>query len=289
MSILLTPAEAWLENADHERIPIQGSCSIGRSSANQVVLPSDKISRRHALIQMQAEGEYWLVDFGSRNGTYLNGQRIGHPTRLRPGDRLATGPFEFLFMTSQGIGAQGSQTRMVDATVAEIRTSNCWLLVTEIMSSEDSLKNLNVEELPAVTGRWVAECKQIIEEQGGRINQFMGDGFFACWRDQEGVALRLAKGLQNLTRLQEQRQPAFRMVAHYGAVALGGLSIGEEQRISGREVHFTFRMGKLAEVLGEIRLLSEPAKERLSAVIQPRELGHHTLAGFEAAAPMYAF
>ena len=145
------------------------------------------------------------------------------------------------------------------------------------------------EELPAVTGRWVAECKQIIEEHGGRINQFTGDGFFACWRDQEGAGSRLAKALQNLTRLQEQNQPGFRFAAHYGAVAFGGFSIGEEQRISGSEVHFTFRMAKLAETLGQIRLLSEPARERLSGVIEAREVGRHTLAGFDAAAPMYAF
>src|SRR3974390_3551901 len=103
MTTVPAPA-AWLEDADHKRIPIQGCCPIGRSPSNQVVLPSDKISRRHAVIQVQNELEYWLVDFGSRNGTYLNGQRILRPTRLRHGDRLATGPFEFVFRLSEGSG-----------------------------------------------------------------------------------------------------------------------------------------------------------------------------------------
>src|SRR6478752_4799359 len=66
---------AWLEGADGLPRPIRGACSIGRSASNQVVLASDKVSRRHALIQIQREKELWLVDFGSRNGTYLNGER----------------------------------------------------------------------------------------------------------------------------------------------------------------------------------------------------------------------
>jgi adenylate cyclase len=285
----LTPTAAWLENANLERIPIQGSCSIGRSPSNQVVLTSDKISRRHAMIQVQHEAEYWLVDFGSRNGTYLNGQRILHPTRLRPGDRLATGPFEFVFRTSEPGAEQVSSTSLVEVTVADVRTIRCWLLVADIVGSTQLLKSLPLDELPAVTGRWVAECKQIIEESGGRINQFMGDGFFAYWRDYEGTAAMLAKALQSLGRLQAQGRPDFRVVAHYGSVALGGFSVGEEERISGSEVHFVFRMEKLAGKLGEVRLLSQGARERLADLVQARDIGQHILPGFESAATIYAF
>jgi adenylate cyclase len=285
----LNPTSAWLENAKLEQIPIQGSCSIGRSASNQVVLTSDKISRRHAMVQAQHEGEYWLVDFGSRNGTYLNGQRILHPTRLRPGDRLSTGPFEFVFRMSQPGAESVSATRIVDATVADVRTVTCWLFVADIIGSTQLLRSLPLDKLPTVTGRWVAECKQTIEERGGRINQFMGDGFFAYWRDREGTAVNLGQALQALTRLQEQAQPAFRMVVHYGSVAFGGFSVGEEERISGSDVHFVFRMEKVAGKLGETRLLSHPARERLGTLVQARDVGQHLLPGFETAVTMHAF
>ena len=284
----LNVAAAWLENANHERIPIQGSCSIGRSPSNQVVLTSDKISRRHAMVQVQREGEYWLVDFGSRNGTYLNGQRVMHPTRLRPGDRLSTGPFEFVFRISQPGAENVSATSIVEATVADVRTVNCWLLIADIIGSTQLLRSLPLDQLPTVTGRWVSECKQTIEEHSGRINQFMGDGFFAYWRDHEGTAANLGKALQALTRLQEQAQPAFRMVLHYGSVAFGGFSVGEEERISGSDVHFVFRMEKVAGKLGETRLLSQPARERLGTLVEARDVGQHILPGFEIAVTMYA-
>jgi len=284
-----TEGPAWLEDTNHQRIAIRGLCSIGRSASNQVALPSDKVSRRHAIIQVQRENEFWLVDFGSRNGTYLNGRRIIQPTRLHPEDRVTIGPFEFVFRLPQPEGGTGHGTVVTDTTVADIRFATCWLLVADIVDSTRLLKELPLDEVPTITGRWVAECKQTIEEHGGRINQFMGDGFFAYWRDHEGGAVAVAKALQALRRLQDHARPAFRVVAHYGEVVMGGLALGEEERISGGEVHFAFRMEKLAGKLGETRLLSHPAWERLAALVEAREVGRHVLPGFEAEVAMYTF
>jgi adenylate cyclase len=279
---------AWLEGSDGERRLIRGSCSIGRSASSQVALSSDKVSRRHALIQVQREKEFWLVDFGSRNGTYLNGRRIIQPSRLHSHDRISIGPFELVFRVSGSEGAS-TLTASGNITVTDVRQQKCWLLVADIIGSTRLAKELPLEELPMVTGKWLAECKQIIEEHGGRINQFMGDGFFAYWRDRENVEVVVGNALQALRRLQEQGRPAFRLAVHYGSVAIGGVSVGEEQRISGEQVHFTFRMEKLAGKLGEPRLLSQPASERLATVVERREVGCHSLHGFESTFLMYAF
>src|SRR5215471_3943756 len=82
---------AWLEAAGGTRHLIKGSCSLGRSGANTIVLESPKVSRRHALIHLQNIGELWLIDFGSSNGTFLNKLRIHHPIRLRHGDQITIG------------------------------------------------------------------------------------------------------------------------------------------------------------------------------------------------------
>ncbi len=52
------------------------------------------VSRRHALIrQTEAENRLDLVDLGSSNGTFLNGNRVApdHPQRLRDGDEIRLG------------------------------------------------------------------------------------------------------------------------------------------------------------------------------------------------------
>jgi adenylate cyclase len=289
MTTVAGEAQAWLEDSNHNRIPIQGACSIGRSASNQVNVPSDSVSRRHAIIQIQRELEFWLVDFGSRNGTYLNNRRIIQPTRLQHQDRITVGPVEFVFHLAQARQKTWHDTVGTGSTVTDIRHAKCWLLVADIVESSRLLKENPIEEVPIITGRWVAECKQTIEEHGGRINQFMGDGFFAYWRDHERSGVVVANALQALRRLQDQARPPFRMVTHYGQVVIGGFSLGEEERISGEEVHFAFRMEKLASRLGESRLLSQVAWERLAALIEAREVGRHVLPGFESEVAMYAF
>ena len=43
-------------------------------------------SRRHATIQPQSAGSYWLIDLGSTHGTYLNEHRVVLRKQLRDGD-----------------------------------------------------------------------------------------------------------------------------------------------------------------------------------------------------------
>jgi adenylate cyclase len=280
---------AWLEDARGTRVPIRGSCALGRSASNQVALPDEKVSRRHAAIQAQGQDEFWLVDFGSRNGTSLNGRRISHPTRLQHGDCLRIGPFEFVFRRLQQSATGPSPTVLACQTVAEIRPAACWLLVADIIDSTRLVKELPPDELPLVTGQWLAECKLTIEGYGGQINQFFGDGFFAYWHERERVEIAIEKALQALHRMQEERRPPFRVALHRGLVVFGGAALGEEERISGQEVHFAFRMEKLAGALGHPRLMSEAAWKRLSVLLETREVGAHPLHGFEGQFAFYAF
>jgi len=272
---------AWLEDPQSNRVPIKGSCALGRSVSNELTIPDDRVSRRHALIQLQRENEFWLVDFGSRNGTYLNGQRLTRPIRLRHGDRITVGHVEFTFHQPQPRKEGGPGSILAERTPADIRSATCWLLVADIVGSTHLVQELPPEELPLVTGRWVADCKESIEESGGRINQFMGDGFFAYWHDREQVEVAIDRALRALLRRQGEERLAFRFALHLGQVVIGGVSVGEEERISGSAVHFVFRMEKLAGTLGVTRLLSEAAWARLTALVQAREVGRHPLSGFD--------
>ena len=280
---------AWLEDQNGRRIPFHGSCSIGRSASNQLALASDMISRRHALIQVQREHEYWLVDLGSHNGTYLNGRRIINPQRLKHGDHITIGPVDFVFLLAEAKQRRLTDTVEAERTATDLRRTKCWLLVADIIGSTRLVKELPPDEMAVMTGRWLAECKQTLEEHGGAINQFFGDGFFAYWRARERVEVSVATTLQALCRLQEQGRPGFRVATHYGEALIGGVSLGEEERISGKDVHFVFRMEKLAGRLGEPRLLSQAAWEPLAALLECRPLGEHALPGFEAKTAMWAF
>lgn len=122
----------WLEPQDGERLQLDVTLSIGRSSDNGLVLKDERVSRRHALIHMQGEGEWWLVDLGSSNGTYINRVRVSQPIRLRDGDQVEFGPFQYVFRQGHSPPAMSDRDVTTERTVVDLRTAACWLLVADV-------------------------------------------------------------------------------------------------------------------------------------------------------------
>ncbi len=230
------------------------------------------------MIHAQGQDEFILVDLGSANGTYLNDRRVTQPTRLADGDRVSVARHHFTFRTSAGVvtPAGGHPTE----TIRDVRTEDCWLLVADMENSTQFIQRLPANEVPRVTGRWLATCKQLIDENRGTINKFLGDGFFAYWIDGEGVNVSVARALKALRELQTQAGPRFRVVLHFGAVSIGGgASLGEECLL-GREVNFAFRIEKLAGSLGAGSLISEAAFEAFESLLPGSAHGRHPVPGF---------
>ena len=68
--------------------------TFGRSEDNVVPLPGDDYaSGHHARVESGLDGT-WIVDLGSTNGTYVNGERVDGRRRLHEGDRLQIGDTE---------------------------------------------------------------------------------------------------------------------------------------------------------------------------------------------------
>lgn len=75
---------------EHDRTyPLKiGVNTVGRLADNDVVIPDPHVSRRHFAILVHANDTCEVHDTASKNGTYVNGQRITCPTRLKPGDEI---------------------------------------------------------------------------------------------------------------------------------------------------------------------------------------------------------
>ncbi|HBW68319.1 MAG TPA: forkhead-associated protein, partial [Chloroflexus aurantiacus] len=69
--------------------------TFGRAPENTVVIASQRASRRHAEIRREG-GVYLLIDLGSSNGTFLNGQPVQRQI-LRNGDTFTIGDESFRF------------------------------------------------------------------------------------------------------------------------------------------------------------------------------------------------
>ncbi len=278
-----------METPEGRQVRVDDTCTIGRSSSNVVILADERVSRRHALIHVQGPGEFWLVDLGSSNGTYLNRRRVQHPTRLVDEDFIQIADFQLTFRQPSVARPSDPHTASGEETIADMRAAECWLLVADIIGSSRLSQELSPEQMSMLTGGWLAEGKQIVEESAGGIDKFLGDGFFAYWHERENAFLDVVRAIEGMTRLQAQGRPEFRIVVHFGRVFLGGLAPRGNERLWGPEVNFAFRMEKLAGSLHEPRLVSEPAHLRLRSRISATEAGRHPLPGYEGDYPFWRF
>ncbi|MCA9650696.1 MAG: FHA domain-containing protein [Myxococcales bacterium] len=68
-----------------------GSLLVGRDETAEIRLDVSGVSRKHARLTVEAGTQVRLTDLGSRNGTFVNAQRI-ESVPLREGDELRFGP-----------------------------------------------------------------------------------------------------------------------------------------------------------------------------------------------------
>jgi pSer/pThr/pTyr-binding forkhead associated (FHA) protein len=73
----------------------QGDFLIGRGADCDLRLRVTSVSRHHCLIRLGNTGAT-LLDLGSSNGTYLNGQRVRSQADLHHGDELQVGICHFV-------------------------------------------------------------------------------------------------------------------------------------------------------------------------------------------------
>ncbi len=251
---------AWLEtNGEHH--VLHGTCSVGRAAANTLVLDTPKVSRMHALIQLQNIGEFWLVDL--------------------------VGGRQFIFRQPEEISPE-YQTTIAVRTIQEIENVPCWLLVADIVDFTALSRSLVGERLAALVGGWFATCKNIIEEHDGMINKYLGDGILAYWHESDATPEGIAATIGALKKAQAHAEPRFRFIVHFGPVAIGGVAALAEESLMGIEVNFAFRLEKLAASLGEACGLSDIASNRLEGFISSLRLGDYELKGFAGKRAFFA-
>jgi putative serine protease PepD len=85
-----------LVRSDGQRFAVTHSLRLGRDPGCDLVLDDRSASHQHARIDLAA-GQASVVDLGSSNGTWVNGQRISAPHLLKQGDHLQVGDTIFTF------------------------------------------------------------------------------------------------------------------------------------------------------------------------------------------------
>jgi pSer/pThr/pTyr-binding forkhead associated (FHA) protein len=162
-------------------IPIAGpKFIIGRADDCHLKPRSELISRYHCAV-ISEEGYVAIRDLGSKNGVYLNGERVSMEHELKNGDKLSIGPLEFFVHLTVDVKGQkkpkvesisDAVTRTVEIQSATVEPDEKeaeiadWLLVAGESEQDQETKTIDASDLLSQLQSQAPEEPQKTEDTG---------------------------------------------------------------------------------------------------------------------------
>jgi ABC-type multidrug transport system ATPase subunit/pSer/pThr/pTyr-binding forkhead associated (FHA) protein len=145
-SRLSVQADADSDDRSPERLGFNGSktlhfgtrsvLNIGRAPDNEIILNAAGISRHHARVTLREGARPALVDVGSTNGTYVNGDFLREPRFIEPDDIVFLGGFLFKI--------DGRTMRQIDLSASRI----CALGLSKKIKGQFVINDISLAVLP---------------------------------------------------------------------------------------------------------------------------------------------
>lgn len=242
--------------------------TVGRSDDNNLVLPDRWISRNHAMLQGMEDGSFYLIDLGSRNGTFINGQRVTVPVTLKDGDSIIFGQTELTFShpkaKSQSIEATATGTDSTATAMLHVRRLIS-VMVVDIRDFTVLARQMDEKILSEAIGTWFRRAGEIITQYGSGVDKYIGDAVMAVWVHGSGGAnndemlhiLQAVSTLATMTsRLHEQFPLPFPLRigaglnTGYAMVGNTGSANRPDYTALGDTVNAAFRLESATKALG---------------------------------------
>jgi pSer/pThr/pTyr-binding forkhead associated (FHA) protein len=129
------------------------SLILGRDTGVSALAADVQVSRRHAEVRTEADGNVTVVDLGSSNGTFVNGRRITGQSPLAVGDRLLIGNTEMLLAPANELRSPSPRPQRARSGRSEIDRGNTRLTT-----------QATVPKSPVTTGTdWLTTGRQHFE------------------------------------------------------------------------------------------------------------------------------
>jgi phosphoserine phosphatase RsbU/P len=156
--------------------------SVGRKVDKDLVIPDPRVSRDHALIVAES-GDFFVVDQGSKHGTYVNGERVQRQ-RLQRNDRVEFGVRDVAYVIFSPQHATSNTAREFLSQISGIQISTDTTDLEKLTLFLEAARKLNtVGVLDEILLTLVDTTLKLIRAERG----------YVFLKDEEGN-LRLAAG-----------------------------------------------------------------------------------------------
>ena len=140
--------------------------TLGRSSACDLVLDYNYVSRQHARLEKTKDG-YLIEDGGSTNGTFVNGRRISGQQMLASGDQIDIGELSLTFYDASAKDTAATLFRPMPSDSPIRCDSASWEVWVDDRKVDARLSLQEFELLSLLTSRYGRLCTR--EELGTAI------------------------------------------------------------------------------------------------------------------------
>ncbi|NEP89366.1 MAG: adenylate/guanylate cyclase domain-containing protein [Okeania sp. SIO2C2] len=268
--VTLQPPHMILRTEAGDRyLPLVGNnCwTIGRGRDNTFVLTDRWISRNHAMIQQMDKGDFYLIDLGSRNGSFVNSRRVSIPVILKDSDRLVFGQTELEFNCPLlGLDKQSGidgDSQDFTATLHVRRLIS--VMVMDIRDFTVLTRKLDERVLSEVIGSWFRQAGDIIRKNGSWVDKYIGDAIMAVWfHGAEGVSsaemIRIFQALKDLYEVTRELSKIYPLPfplrvgaginTGYAMVSNAGSSERSDYTALGDTVNAAFRLESSTKEIG---------------------------------------
>lgn len=158
---------------------------IGRGEKAHLRPGSDMVSRRHCAIKI-ADGKVTVNDLGSRNGSFVNGQRITEPHAARSGDKIQIGKLQFELLIDP-VKPSAKKPKVKDVVEAASRTATTgkkasledsisdWLVSDDDDSPFDEPDEFDANETVQFSAAETQEIKKALEKDSEESEEAKAD------------------------------------------------------------------------------------------------------------------
>ena len=263
--------------AEPFEVTVGNTVTIGRTRENSVCLNfSPLVSRQHAIIRCHNGYQYQLIDLGSRNGTYVDDQRVIMPVALNSGARIRIADNTLTFTETEEDKCDEHLAVTVAGSMAstEIVARPVALLVCDIRGFSTMSEKTESSQLAQILGAWFRETGNLVSRSGGTIDKFIGDAMLAYWgtagigADDCRAAFEIARSMMALASARTWPNGAPFKIAvalHYGRVTCSNVGVSAERdaTIIGDSVNTVFRLEAVSKELGQPLIMSGEFQEHV--------------------------
>jgi adenylate cyclase len=256
---------------------------IGRHETCEVKFQSNVVSRQHAMLQRDDGGEFILIDLGSRNGSFVNGQRVAVPVTLRNGDEISVGDCRLVFNAPDEKQAPVVEPKANDlsATKALFSVKETSVLVVDVRGFTVLTQRVGHDLLCQVIGTFFRKGGAILQARHSWSQKYIGDAIMAVWVHKNAAEKRkdiagIVRSLVDLADMAATLQPEFDLQEpirigagiNSGMAAIGNAGGGQNNDYTalGDTVNATFRYETATKEAGTDVLIGPDTHAILSAM-----------------------